>query len=79
MNEFKDKNGDTWSQGGAGGAHFNKSQNERDIKKGINGIAWFLVTLFGKPKTTGQKVMKVILWVLTLTIIGFIVIPMIKK
>jgi len=79
MNEYKDKNGDTWTQGGAGGGHYNKSQNERDIKKGVNGIAWFLVTLFGKPKTKGQIIMKIILWIFVIVIIGLIVIPEIMK
>jgi len=73
MNDYKDRHGDIWTQGGAGGAHYNKSQNERDIKKGINTIIYIFFTLFGKSKTQRQKIIKILLWCILLLIIGIII------
>ena len=74
MNEYKDKNGDVWGQGGAGGAYENKSQRDRDLNKGFKNIAGYFIILFSKPRTTGQKILKVITWVITIIIILFIII-----
>jgi hypothetical protein len=72
MNEYKDKHGDTWGQGAAGGAYQNKSQMNRDLNRQMKGIAWYFVTLFGKPRTTGQRVMKVLTWIFTIVMLGII-------
>jgi hypothetical protein len=66
--EYIDKNGDRHVKT-AGGHWINASERDRHTARGIKNIAWFFRILFGKPKTRGQKGLKVFMWVLTISVL----------
>jgi hypothetical protein len=73
MNEHTRRDGKHYSQGGAGGAYQSREDRDASISRGLNNIVGYFRILFGKPRTTGQKIIKVLTWIFTVIMLAIII------